>query len=168
MWVTCRFCHVGYEDEVSWTICPHGPLWAAVEAYCRKHDLVDCKICKLEKENNMKQSEDFDPTKMINEAKNRGVAAPENNINNIKIEKDSAYREHYVNSVQVNVSLWDFYLTLGTISNEGEKIKITNIAGIFISPQQAKALSNVLVQNLKQYEDTFGPIKLTPKDQAVQ
>ena len=40
----CETCGHYYNDEQSWTICPHGPLWAPVEAYCREHDLVNCKL----------------------------------------------------------------------------------------------------------------------------
>jgi hypothetical protein len=32
-----------------------------------------------------------------------------------------------------------------------------------LSPQQAKALANVLNQNVSQYEATFGEIRLEPK-----
>jgi flagellar protein FlaG len=32
-----------------------------------------------------------------------------------------------------------------------------------LSPQQAKALANVLQQNISQYESTFGEIALEPK-----
>ena len=38
-----------------------------------------------------------------------------------------------------------------------------NFQGIFLSPQQAKALANVLNQNVSQYEAAFGEIRLEPK-----
>jgi len=44
MWVRCEKCGRGYDDAECWTICPHGPLWAAADAYCREHDLVDCPM----------------------------------------------------------------------------------------------------------------------------
>ena len=40
---------------------------------------------------------------------------------------------------------------------------IQNFQGVFLSPQQAKALANVLNQNVSQYEATFGEIRLEPK-----
>lgn len=46
MVVLCEKCGIYYDDESRWTICPHGPLWAGVKAYCRKHDLVNCFICE--------------------------------------------------------------------------------------------------------------------------
>lgn len=42
MYRICEQCEHGYDDENCWTICPHGPLWAAVDAYCRECDLVNC------------------------------------------------------------------------------------------------------------------------------
>lgn len=71
------------------------------------------------------------------------------------------YREHYSNSVQVRVSLWDFFLLFGTMNQSSpDAVSIQNFQGIYLSPQQAKALANVLNQNVSQYESTFGEIRL--------
>ena len=40
---------------------------------------------------------------------------------------------------------------------------IHNFQAVYVSPQQAKALLNVLKQNVTQYESTFGEIKLEPQ-----
>jgi Protein of unknown function (DUF3467) len=73
------------------------------------------------------------------------------------------YRESYANSVQVRVSVWDFQLVFGLASSEGpEQVTIRNHQAIFLSPQQAKALFNVLGQNLAQYEQAFGTLNLEP------
>ena len=34
---------------------------------------------------------------------------------NIKLTNSSDYREHYANSVQVRVNVWDFFLVFGTL-----------------------------------------------------
>jgi Protein of unknown function (DUF3467) len=74
------------------------------------------------------------------------------------------YRESYANSVQVRVSVWDFQLVFGLASSESpDQVTIRNNAAIFLSPQQAKALWNVLGQNLAQYEQAFGALNLEPK-----
>ena len=71
------------------------------------------------------------------------------------------YRESYANSVQVRVSLWDFFLLFGMANQTGpDAVTIQNFQGVYVSPQQAKALFNVLQQNLKQYEAAFGEIRL--------
>jgi hypothetical protein len=73
------------------------------------------------------------------------------------------FRESYANSVQVRVSVWDFQLVFGLASSESpEQVTIRNHDAIFLSPQQAKALWNVLGQNLAQYEQAFGVLNLEP------
>jgi flagellar protein FlaG len=85
----------------------------------------------------------------------------------IQLSSTPDYRENYANSVQVRVSLWDFFLLFGTINqNSPDSVTIHNFQGLFLSPQQAKALANVLNQNVSQYEATFGEIRLEPKPPA--
>src|SRR5229473_5845099 len=74
------------------------------------------------------------------------------------------YREGYANSVQIRVNLWDFLLLFGVVNQTApDNVNIQNFQGIYLSPQQAKALLNVLQQNVSQYENTFGEIKLEPQ-----
>lgn len=76
------------------------------------------------------------------------------------------YRESYANSVQVRVSVWDFQLVFGLASSESpEEVTIRNSQAVFLSPQQAKALWNVLGQNIAQYEQAFGTLALEPQAQ---
>jgi flagellar protein FlaG len=82
----------------------------------------------------------------------------------IVLEKSSDYRESYANSVQIRVNLWDFFLMFGNINQTSpESVQIQNFQGVYVSPQQAKALLNVLQQNVSQYEAAFGEIRLEPK-----
>ena len=77
------------------------------------------------------------------------------------------YRESYANSVQMRVNLWDFFLMFGTINQTApDAVTIQNFQGIYLSPPQAKALLNVLQQNLKQYESAFGEIRLEAQSQG--
>jgi flagellar protein FlaG len=79
----------------------------------------------------------------------------------LQMTQTSDYRESYANSVQMRVSLWDFLLLFGTANQTApDAVTIQNFQGVFLSPQQAKALSNLLQQNLKQYEAAFGEIRL--------
>ena len=89
---------------------------------------------------------------------------PSQSATKIQLSNTNDYREAYANSVQVRVSLWDFFLSFGTINQAApDSVSIQNFQGVFLSPQQAKALSNVLLQNVQQYESTFGEIKLEPQ-----
>jgi len=83
---------------------------------------------------------------------------------NIKLVNMPEYRDHYANSVQVRVNVWDFFLVFGTLQPLSEnEMEVRNFAGIYLSPQQAKALVTILEQNIVNYEKTFGEIKLDPK-----
>ena len=82
----------------------------------------------------------------------------------VEIVNDGNYRDTYANSVQIRVSVWDFHLVFGQASSENpEQVSIVNQQGIYLSPQQAKALWNVLGQNLAQYEQAFGELNLEPR-----
>jgi hypothetical protein len=85
----------------------------------------------------------------------------------LNLAQTADYRESYANSVQVRVSVWDFQLIFGLASSKGpEQVTIRNHQAIFLSPQQAKALWNVLGQNLSQYEQAFGVLNLEPHGQV--
>jgi hypothetical protein len=91
----------------------------------------------------------------------------EPNTPKIQINNTAEYRESYANSVQVRVNLWDFFLLFGTLTQTAaDQVQIQNFQGIYFSPQQAKALLNILKQNITQYEATFGEIHLEPQNQA--
>ncbi len=82
----------------------------------------------------------------------------------IKLTASPDYREHYANSVQVRVSVWDFFLVFGTLQQQTEtSVEVRNFQGIYLSPQQAKALLTILQQNVNNYERAFGEVKLDPR-----
>ena len=86
----------------------------------------------------------------------------------IQLINTPEYRENYANSVQVRVNLWDFLLLFGRVNQTSpDNVSIHNFQGIYVSPQQAKALLNVLQQNVSQYEAAFGEIRLEPQAGGV-
>jgi flagellar protein FlaG len=81
----------------------------------------------------------------------------------IQLINGPEYREDYANSVQIRVNLWDFFLMFGRVNQTApDNVAIQNFQGVYLSPQQAKALLNILQQNVNQYESAFGEIKLEP------
>jgi hypothetical protein len=96
------------------------------------------------------------------------ITQPDNT--KITLNKTESYRESYANSVQIRLAIWDFFLIFGTIEQQAaDQVQIENFQGIYLSPQQAKALSNLLTQNIGQYEKTFGTISLEgPAPQGQQ
>jgi len=82
----------------------------------------------------------------------------------IQLINTPEYRENYANSVQVRVNLWDFLLMFGRVNQTApDSVAIHNFQGVYVSPQQAKALLNVLRENVSQYEAAFGEIRLEPQ-----
>ncbi len=85
----------------------------------------------------------------------------------ITLTKAADYRDSYANSVQVRLSVWDFLLVFGKLEHQAEnEVAVENFQGVYLSPQQAKALQSILNHNVAQYEQTFGPIALNPPDPA--
>ena len=85
----------------------------------------------------------------------------------IRLSRTDAYRDSYANSVQVKMSVWDFQLIFGTMQQDApDHVNLQNFQGVYLSPQQAKALWNVLGHNLAQYEQTFGKLTLEPLPQT--
>jgi len=71
------------------------------------------------------------------------------------------YRDSYANSVQIRLNLWDFFLMFGRVNQTSpDEVEIHNFQGVYLSPQQAKALMKLLQQNVTQYEAAFGEIHL--------
>ncbi len=81
----------------------------------------------------------------------------------IHFKRTPDFRESYANSVQVRMSVWDFQLTFGTMQQVSpNEVDLNNFQTIYLSPQQAKALFNILGSNLAQYEQAFGELTLEP------
>jgi hypothetical protein len=81
----------------------------------------------------------------------------------IQLINSPDYRENYANSVQIRLNLWDFLLMFGRVNQTGaDEMQIQNFQGVYLSPQQAKALMRLMQQNVSQYEAAFGEINLEP------
>ena len=94
------------------------------------------------------------------------ITQPDNT--RITLNKSADYRDSYANSVQVRLSVWDFHLVFGTLEQQAaDQVQIENFQGIYLSPQQAKALHSVLSHNLAQYEQAFGHISLDAPEQST-
>ena len=82
----------------------------------------------------------------------------------INVTQTPDYRETYANGVQVRWSTWDFFLVFGTFQQPDEShVEVRNFQGIYLSPQQAKALYVNLQQQIMNYESAFGELKLEPR-----
>jgi len=82
--------------------------------------------------------------------------------------KDPSHFNIYVNDVQVQTSTWDVRLLLGEITDivtekDNSTLMVNQLGDLRMSPQLAKRLTIILIEQLKRYEATFGQIP-SPKD----
>ena len=90
-----------------------------------------------------------------------GIVPEQPEPDKVRVVRAEDYREDYANSVQVNVSVWDFFLQFGRLTvGTGSEVTFSSFVGVYMSPQQAKALHLVLAQNVAQYESAFGKIRI--------
>lgn len=70
--------------------------------------------------------------------------------------------ELYSNALTVSNTFFDFTLTFKKEniyeSEEGQRKEVEDVSSVRMSPQLAKALSALLQDNVKQYEEKFGEI----------
>jgi hypothetical protein len=67
----------------------------------------------------------------------------------------------YSNAANLDMSPWDFRFTFGEMKSElGKMPKIEQAVGIVMSPQHAKAFSQMLAMHVQEYEKNVGEIKL--------
>jgi flagellar protein FlaG len=84
-------------------------------------------------------------------------------MNTVKIIQRADYREDYANSVQVRPSTWDFFLQFGRLEQkQSDEVELHMFQGVFLSPQQAKAVLNLLKTHMENYEKAFGEVQLQP------
>lgn len=69
------------------------------------------------------------------------------------------YTEHYANSCMAAMSQWDIQITFGRNDDREGAGRDQKLVKIFLSPAHAKAVSRILAQMVKAYEEQFGEIK---------
>jgi hypothetical protein len=82
----------------------------------------------------------------------------------LKITHAESYHELYANNSNLRVSNWDFFFEFGKVLNVTEtEVEARAEIGVFMSPQQAKAFIKLCLENLENYEKSFGEIAIQPK-----
>src|SRR5260370_630066 len=73
--------------------------------------------------------------------------------------RSDSFVSGYSNSVQLEVTPWDFKFNFGEIVEATEQqLRVRLWVAIYMSPQHAKVLSEVLAKNVATYESKFGKI----------
>lgn len=85
------------------------------------------------------------------------------NAPRVRVTQNADYREVYANSVQIRPSTWDFLLQFGLLEQKAaDEVEVHLSQGIYLSPQQAKAVLQLLKTHLDSYEKAFGEVQLQP------
>ncbi len=74
----------------------------------------------------------------------------------------------YVNSARVRIAPYDFQFVLGQTKGPGpdNEYLVGNAITVVMSPEHAKAFSELLERNVRAFEEIVGPIKVGLKDDA--
>jgi hypothetical protein len=77
--------------------------------------------------------------------------------------KSESYFSVYANDIQIQTGPWDVRLILGEIGDALKEdnvpvLKVKRLGEVRLSPQLAKRLTMILIQQLKHYEETIGAI----------
>jgi hypothetical protein len=88
---------------------------------------------------------------------------PTKEVTNLPVIRSEAFVEIYANYVSFAASAWDMTVMLGrTVTDDPRNPHIEQRASISLSPQTAKVLTHMLLQNIQCYEQQYGEIRLTP------
>ena len=75
--------------------------------------------------------------------------------------KTPDFRSIYSNNVAFAISAFDVSLIFGEIAgNEEGKLHVEQMIRVTMSPQHAKVLALIMMENIKTYETTVGPITI--------
>lgn len=69
----------------------------------------------------------------------------------------------YANNAQIVANFWDLRLSFGEIMEANEKSLVTeDKVTVIMSPQLAKQLAAILIDNVQKYEGQFGELPKVP------
>jgi hypothetical protein len=111
----------------------------------------------------LKPRNDGAPASDINTVAPAGVTAEVGraNINRV-VTASPSFVSIYANDVQVQTTPWDIRLIFGTIQDLPDGLegtaRVMQMADLHISPQLAKTLAVILIQQIAGYEANFGTI----------
>jgi hypothetical protein len=85
----------------------------------------------------------------------------------IEIVKSAQFFKVYANSAQIETGPWDFRITFGEATTSGDKVIVEQSVAVAMSPQHAKAVSDLLAKNVRDYEKRIGEIKMPSEELAA-
>lgn len=74
----------------------------------------------------------------------------------------------YANNLLLQSSVWDVRLAFGLLTGAtDETLIVRSMVNIILSPQHAKAVSDILRKQVEHYEAAYGPIPSDPRASAA-
>jgi hypothetical protein len=75
--------------------------------------------------------------------------------------KADGYFSIYANDLLVQTSIWDVRIKLGeVVADNSTTLKVKTFGEVRLAPQLAKKLTMMLLKQLQDYEDKYGPIPM--------
>ena len=79
----------------------------------------------------------------------------------VEEQKSENFVSLYANTAKVENTFFDFKIIFGQILNASEQtLVVEHLASVIMSPQHAKTFHSILTDQMKRYEEKFGPIVL--------
>lgn len=85
----------------------------------------------------------------------------------MKVRRSPDYIAYYANNIRLAVSFFDIRMICGeALADENGDLLFNDRVAIVLSPQHAKVFLKRLRDNIKAYEDQFGPIPERPESET--
>ena len=85
------------------------------------------------------------------------------------VVRADAFLEVYANYVSFVTSPWDMTVMFGrTVADDPNNPRVEQRVAVSLSPQTAKAMAHMLLDNLRSYERQYGEIRYTPLPKQPQ
>lgn len=103
------------------------------------------------------------------EHKTEDQQTPEVLVGELPIRRSPHYRSMFANSMNLITSHMDVRLNLGEVGpDENGTIINEQVGSVLMSWEHAKALAAILVKNVRDHEQKFGPLYLVPKQELKE
>jgi Protein of unknown function (DUF3467) len=78
--------------------------------------------------------------------------------------RSTNFQEYYANNCNLRMTNWDVLFEFGKITGISEHgVAVVSDIGVYVSPQQAKAMLGALIDQVNKFEHAFGEIIIQPK-----
>lgn len=81
---------------------------------------------------------------------------------NRQVEQSPAFVSVYTNDTQLQMTPWDLRLVFGVVAEAptpvNPKVLVKTLCEVRMSPQHAKKIASILLEQLKHYEENVGEI----------